>query len=63
MRQVPCNEGLGVLETPMPRFILIAPAVANGIRDIVVEFSSVLSEPGICSGLVELDFERSAARG
>jgi len=62
MRQVPCNEGLGVLETPMPRLILIAPTVANGIREIVAEFSGVLSEPGVCSGLVEVNFERTAGR-
>ncbi len=47
----------------MPWFILIAPAIANGIREIVAEFGSMLSEPGICGGLVELDFERAAARG
>jgi len=63
MRQVPCNEGLGVLETPMPRLILIAPWVANGIREIVAEFGGMLSEPSIGGGLVERDFERATAGG
>ena len=61
MRKVRLTAGLGVLETPMPRLILITPAIANGIREIVAEFDSTLTKPDICSGLVELDFERAAA--
>lgn len=47
----------------MPRLILITPRIANGIREIVAEFGSMFIEPGISSGLVELDFERAAAWG
>lgn len=45
----------------MPRLILIIPRIANGIREIVAEFGSMFIEPGISSGLVELDFERTDA--
>lgn len=43
----------------MPRFILITQRISTGVRKIVAEFDSVLSEPNICSGLVKLDFERT----
>jgi hypothetical protein len=59
MRKV--RYGLGVVETPVPRFILVTAAIANGIGEIVAKVGSVRAKPSKCGGLFELHFKRAAA--
>jgi len=57
-----CHE-IPVAVAPMPRFVLVAPRVAFGIREVEIEVESALGEPGEGRSRLEHGFEGQSAGG